>query len=179
MFQKVTFYCLSLGILNIGYFSCQGSYKGDSFVFRNGTMIYHTYSGKIFRWFWIESINFWSLLLLRSSFWIFCILLLKLVPTIFIYFTKRQNLKIMKNAFCLTEKALSVHKIFSFFLFSSPFSYPFGRCWIYQRSWLKRSPKAYDHHQVFKQEFKNINRLIPWEVKKISHINLVSWQSFT
>ena len=106
MFQKVTFYCLSLGILNIGYFSCQGSYKGDSFVFRNGTMIYHTYSGKIFRWFWIESINFWSLLLLRSSFWIFCILLLKLVPTIFIFQQKKSLIRLWGILFILLLKCL-------------------------------------------------------------------------
>ena len=95
MFQKVTFYCLSLGILNIGYFSCQGSYKGDSFAFRNGTMIYHTYSGKIFRWFWIESINFWSikwsLLLLRSSFWIFLSLIVKACAHYFYIFQQNKS----------------------------------------------------------------------------------------
>ena len=122
MFQKVTIYCLSLGILNIGYFSCQGSYKGDSFVYRNGTMIYHTYSGKIFRWFWIESINFWStkwsLLLLRSSFWIFCLVLLKLVSTTFYIFQQKKSLiRLWGILFILLLKCLLCSRGIFFFFF--------------------------------------------------------------
>lgn len=121
MFQKVTIYCLSLGILNIGYFSCQGSYKGDSFVFRNGTMIYHTYSGKIFRWFWIESINFWStkwsLLLLRSSFWIFCLVLLKLVSTTFYIFQQKKSLIRLWGILFILLKCLFCSRGIFFFFF--------------------------------------------------------------